>query len=144
IEHPELQLSIVDSDDREAALRLIRAGGAETRLAWRNGRAYRARLERCPVPQHTARIRPDPTYLVTGGLAGVGLEVAKWLAASGARSLALLGRTAHPVDGFAADVSVTQHVCDVTDQAALTEVLAQLKRERAPIAGIFHAAGVLD
>jgi NAD(P)-dependent dehydrogenase (short-subunit alcohol dehydrogenase family)/acyl carrier protein len=144
IEHPELQLSIVDSDDREAALRLIRAGGAETRLAWRNGRAYRARLERCPVPQHTARIRPDRTYLVTGGLAGVGLEVAKWLVASGAKSLALLGRTARGVDGFAADVTVTQHSCDVTDQAALTKVLDQLRRERAPIAGVFHAAGVLD
>ena len=144
IEHPELRLSIIDSDDRDAALRLIRAGGAETRLACRNGRAWRARLEHCVAPQDTARIRSDRTYLVTGGLAGVGLEVAKWLAASGARSLALLGRTAHPVDRFAPEVTVTQHICDVTDQAALTVVLDQLKRERAPVAGIFHAAGVLD
>src|SRR6185437_14340486 len=36
IEHPELRLSIIDSDDRDAALRLIRAGGTETRLACRN------------------------------------------------------------------------------------------------------------
>jgi SAM-dependent methyltransferase/NAD(P)-dependent dehydrogenase (short-subunit alcohol dehydrogenase family)/acyl carrier protein len=144
IEQPELRLSIIDSDDRVAALRLIQAGHSETRLAWRNGRAYRARLERCAAPQDRARIRADRTYLVTGGLAGVGLEVAKWLAASGAKSLALLGRTAHPIEGFAADVTVTRHICDVTDEAALTEVLDQLKRERAPIAGIFHAAGVLD
>jgi malonyl CoA-acyl carrier protein transacylase/SAM-dependent methyltransferase/NAD(P)-dependent dehydrogenase (short-subunit alcohol dehydrogenase family)/acyl carrier protein len=144
IEHPELRISIIDSDDREAALRLIRAGGAETRLASRDGHAYRARLEHCVAPQDTARIRPDRTYLVTGGLAGVGLEVAKWLAASGARSLALLGRTAHPIDGFAADVTVTQHICDVADEAALTQVIDQLKRERPPLAGVFHAAGVLD
>ncbi len=144
IEHPELRISVIDSDDREAALSLIRAGGAETRLAWRGGRAYRARLERSTAPPGTARIRADRTYLVTGGLAGVGLEVAKWLAASGARSLALLGRTAHPIDGFTADVTVTQHICDVTDEAALTKVLDHLKRERPPIAGVFHAAGVLD
>jgi NAD(P)-dependent dehydrogenase (short-subunit alcohol dehydrogenase family)/acyl carrier protein len=144
IEHPELRLSIIDSDDRDAALRLIRAGGAETRLALRNGRALRARLERCAPPQDTACIRPDRTYLVTGGLAGVGLEVAKWLAVSGARSLALLGRTAHLVEGFAADVTISQHVCDVTDQTALAKVLDELKRERPPIAGVFHAAGVLD
>jgi acyl transferase domain-containing protein/trans-aconitate methyltransferase/acyl carrier protein len=144
IEHPELRLSIIDSAHRDAALRLVRADGAETRLAWRDGHVYRARLERCTAPQQTARIRPDQTYLVTGGLAGVGLEVAKWLAASGAKSLALLGRTTHPVDGFAADVTVTQHICDVTDETALAKVLDQLKRERAPVAGIFHAAGVLD
>jgi SAM-dependent methyltransferase/NAD(P)-dependent dehydrogenase (short-subunit alcohol dehydrogenase family)/acyl carrier protein len=144
IEHPELRVSIVDSDDRESALRLIRAGGAETRLAWRGGRAYRARLERSAAPPDTARIRPDRTYLVTGGLAGVGLEVAKWLAASGAKSLALLGRTNHAIDGFAPDVAVTRHVCDVTDDAALTRILDELKQQRAPIAGIFHAAGVLD
>jgi malonyl CoA-acyl carrier protein transacylase/acyl carrier protein len=144
IEHPELRISVIDSDDREAALRLIRAGGAETRLAWRGGRVYRARLERSTAPQGTARIRPDRTYLVTGGLAGVGLEVAKWLAASGAKSLALLGRTAHPIDGFAADVTVTQHICDVTDETALTKVVDRLKRDSPPIAGVFHAAGVLD
>ncbi|MDW8443072.1 MAG: zinc-binding dehydrogenase [Acetobacteraceae bacterium] len=37
-------------------------------------------------------IREDRTYIVTGGLSGVGLEVARWLAACGARHLALVSR----------------------------------------------------
>ena len=39
-------------------------------------------------------VRPDATYLVTGGLGGLGLEVARWLIERGARALALVGRRA--------------------------------------------------
>ncbi len=40
------------------------------------------------------RIRADFTYLITGGLRGLGLRVARWLAERGASSLALVGRSA--------------------------------------------------
>ncbi|HEV2132108.1 MAG TPA: zinc-binding dehydrogenase, partial [Longimicrobiaceae bacterium] len=43
-----------------------------------------------PAPE----IRPDATYLITGGLGGVGLSVAQWLVEQGARSLVLVGRSA--------------------------------------------------
>jgi len=39
------------------------------------------------------RIVPDATYLVTGGLGSLGLVVAEWLVAEGARHLVLTGRT---------------------------------------------------
>ena len=39
-------------------------------------------------------MRPDSTYLVTGGLGALGLEVARSLVARGARHLALMGRRA--------------------------------------------------
>ena len=38
-------------------------------------------------------IRPDSTYLVTGGLGALGLRVAKWLADQGAGTIALRGPT---------------------------------------------------
>ena len=44
-------------------------------------------------------IRPDATYLVTGGLGGLGLEVARWLTDRGARALALVGRRAPDAGG---------------------------------------------
>lgn len=34
------------------------------------------------------------TYLITGGLGGIGLEVAKWMVDSGAKNVALVGRSA--------------------------------------------------
>jgi len=144
IEHPDLRVTMIDTDDRNAVARMVAAGRPETRLALRGGRALQARLERSQPAEAIPALHPDRTYLVTGGLAGVGLEVGRWLATRGARSIALLGRTAHEVKGFPSDVTVTTHVCDVADRTALTAVLDQLKRERPPVAGIFHAAGVLD
>src|SRR5690606_33941508 len=40
----------------------------------------------------TAWRAPEGTHLVTGGLGGLGLEVARWLVERGARRLALVGR----------------------------------------------------
>ena len=37
-------------------------------------------------------VRPDGQYLVTGGLSGLGLEVAEWLVARGAKHISLVGR----------------------------------------------------
>ncbi len=39
-------------------------------------------------------IRPDATYLITGGLGGIGLVIARWLVSRGARHLILAGRNA--------------------------------------------------
>jgi 8-oxo-dGTP pyrophosphatase MutT (NUDIX family) len=42
------------------------------------------------------RVRGDGTYLVTGGLGGLGLAVAGWLAEQGARHLLLVGQDVSP------------------------------------------------
>src|SRR5262249_28971453 len=39
-------------------------------------------------------LRPDATYLITGGLGALGLEVARWMVAEGARRLVLASRGA--------------------------------------------------
>src|SRR5690606_33626966 len=41
-------------------------------------------------------MRADGTYLITGGLGGFGLELARRLVARGARSLVLMGRSGKP------------------------------------------------
>ena len=40
------------------------------------------------------RLRDDATYLITGGLGGLGLETARWMAREGARNIVLMGRHA--------------------------------------------------
>ena len=144
IEHPELRLTMVDADDPAAVPGLVAIGSAETRLAVRGGRVFRARLQRAAPPDAPAEIRADATYLITGGLTGVGLAVARWLVARGARSVALAGRTPQPIGGFPPEATVTGHACDVADEAALSDLLTTLGRERPPLRGIFHAAGVLN
>jgi NADPH:quinone reductase-like Zn-dependent oxidoreductase/acyl carrier protein len=88
------------------------------------------------------------TYLITGGLSGFGLATAEWLTRRGARSLALLGRRGATTPGAAEalvrlaalGVDARAFACDVTDREALARTLREIRREMAPLIGVFHAA----
>ena len=71
----------------------------EDQTAFRNGRRYVLRLARrtktTSKPERVP-IRPDATYLITGGLGGIGLIIARWLVTRGARHLILAGRSSLP------------------------------------------------
>src|SRR5436190_13163200 len=100
IEHPEFWGGLVDVDPEgttdEVAVQLqnvLYHHDDEDQIALRKGTPLVARLVRSQAPvQPDVTLRPDGTYLVTGGLDGVGFEVARWLVARGARHLVLLGR----------------------------------------------------
>lgn len=111
--------------------------------------------------QEALRCRPDGTYLITGGLGVLGLEVARWLAGRGARRLVLVSRTPVPPrsdwDSPTADprvepirelealgVTVRTLAVDITDAAAVTAALSDDALGLPPIRGVVHAAGVLD
>src|SRR5207237_1264982 len=70
----------------------------EDQVAVRGGERFAARLRPLSVEQtsHAPQWRRDGAYLITGGFGGLGLEVARWLARSGARRLILIGRHALP------------------------------------------------
>ncbi|OYX35545.1 MAG: hypothetical protein B7Y99_03275 [Caulobacterales bacterium 32-69-10] len=97
-------------------------------------------------------VSPDRTYVVSGGTVGFGLETARWLAARGAKSLALLGRRGPATPGLApvlADlaaqgVDARAFACDVAGAAALERTLASIRADMAPIGGVVHAAMVMD
>ncbi|MEZ4644655.1 MAG: type I polyketide synthase, partial [Chloroflexota bacterium] len=100
---------------------------------------------------HSSLISPHVSYLVTGGLGGLGLAVARWLAEMGARHLALVGRSAPAAAAQAvlaelaeAGVQVTVLAADVSRQDDMARVLAQMAAEMPPLRGVIHAAGVLD
>jgi amino acid adenylation domain-containing protein len=97
-------------------------------------------------------IRGDASYLVTGGLGGFGLAIARWLVAHGARSLALVGRTG-AVRPQAADaigqmresgVGVAVIAADVADPEGVAAALEEVRRSGKPLRGIIHAAGVIE
>ncbi len=89
-------------------------------------------------------------YLVTGGLGGLGLEVAAWMVDQGARHVALVGRRppseasrARIAELEARGAEVTVAAVDVAEPDQVRALLAGLAGER-PLRGIVHAAGVLD
>jgi NADPH:quinone reductase-like Zn-dependent oxidoreductase/acyl carrier protein len=99
-----------------------------------------------------ARFRTDRTYLVAGGHSGFGFATAKWLAANGARHLALLSRSG-PRDErviealaemAAEDIHLHDLRADLTDPASLASALATLRAAAPPLGGVIHAAMVLE
>ena len=97
------------------------------------------------------RVRPDGSYLVSGGLGALGIATARWLVERGARHLVLLGRSAPKSEAQAAieafrreGVAVRTPAVDVADEAALSRLFAELASDPLPLRGIVHAAGILD
>jgi NADPH:quinone reductase-like Zn-dependent oxidoreductase/acyl carrier protein len=104
-----------------------------------------------PRSSSTQLIRSDGTYLVTGGVGGLGLELCRWLVAQGARHLLLLsrrgatGEAAQAVaDLQAAGAQVVVAQADVAVRAQLAGALATMREQMPPLRGVVHAAGVLD
>jgi len=96
-------------------------------------------------------LRADASYLVSGGLGGLGLRLAEWLAQQGARHLTLVGRRqpdAAAQTALAAiratGAAVETCVADVADEAAMTALVARLAASPWPIRGIFHLAASGD
>jgi NADPH:quinone reductase-like Zn-dependent oxidoreductase/acyl carrier protein len=100
------------------------------------------------ITRHMPVVSGDGAVLITGGLAGVGLRVAQWLATSGARELVLFARGAPSEDARGAIAEIERggarvHVVQgsVADETDVRRAVAAADR---PIRGIVHAAGVLD
>jgi acyl transferase domain-containing protein/NAD(P)-dependent dehydrogenase (short-subunit alcohol dehydrogenase family) len=160
IEHPELGCVRIDldgmprEDDPQSIVEEIRDGGvAEDQIAFRGGRRFVARLMRHNggTVLDCTRFRADGTYLITGGLRGLGLEVARFLIERGACSLFLAGRRGADASAeervaalrrAGASVDVVQ--ADVSDRAQVSRLLARIDSHSPPLRGIFHSAGVLD
>jgi acyl transferase domain-containing protein/NADPH:quinone reductase-like Zn-dependent oxidoreductase/acyl carrier protein len=159
LEHPQLWGGLADlSEGRENEAdewsRLIKVAAAprgEDQIALRGQDVYVPRLVR-RIGQPAAAplaLRADATYLVTGGLGSIGLEIAGYLAAHGARHLALTGRRS-PSDAaqHRIDALREQHGCefrvvaaDVADADDVARLLGTVQAELPPVAGIVHAAG---
>ena len=96
------------------------------------------------------RLRQDRTYLVTGGLGGIGCALAGWLAERGAGAIVLNGRRdpdaeAEETIGALQERGVTVQVelADVTDANAVDGMLERIKGELPPLGGVIHSVGVL-
>ncbi|KAJ1491969.1 acyl transferase domain-containing protein, partial [Baffinella frigidus] len=109
-------------------------------------------LEVAPGFASNKVFRADRSYLVTGGLGGFGLQTAAFLVGQGARHLVLVSRRGAPADadrhvidgmqGLGASVHV--RAVDVSDRDAVARLLDEIRRDLPPLAGVFHAAAILD
>ncbi|MGE0605775.1 MAG: SDR family NAD(P)-dependent oxidoreductase [Pirellulales bacterium] len=105
-----------------------------------------------PAPKPSLRLQPDVSYLITGGLGSLGLLVARWAVEHGARCVILSGRSAPSAAAQAAIREIEQIgalvVCVQADVATAADarrlVDYSIDNGLPKLAGIIHAAGVLD
>jgi len=95
---------------------------------------------------------PEATYVISGGLGGFGLAIARWLVDRGARHLVLMSRRGAPstenqaafdaLCELSAEIVVFQG--DVSDENDVRRMLDEIREKRPPLRGVVHAAMVLD
>jgi 8-amino-7-oxononanoate synthase len=103
------------------------------------------------LPASNQVVKIDGSYLITGGMGALGLQVANWLAEEGAKHLILLGRS-QPKRSAQQEIeqlkqqgiTVDLIQIDLSDYEAVTNLFDNFKSTQTNIKGIIHAAGILD
>lgn len=145
--------------------------GTAAVVAYRGKDRWIQSVERTEIAEGSAqgRLRPRGVYLITGGLGGLGLATAEFLARSVQARVILLGRTGLParngwrqwllshddkdrisqtirklqaLEQLGAEILVAQ--ADVTSLAEVSKAVIAARNRFGKIDGVFHAAGVLD
>lgn len=99
----------------------------------------------------TYNLKSDVSYLIAGGLGGLGRTVARWMVSRGARHLILLSWTKKEdadtlrfLDELkSAGASVATPICDISDKGSLAAILEEVNKTMPPIKGCIQAAMVL-
>lgn len=160
LEHPELDFSRIDLDTRTPASAIaaqlvheLLHKDRNDQVALRPHGRFAARLARASVPRAALQsipIRQEASYLVTGGLGGLGFSVARWLVMNGARHLVLVGRsepnetTRNGIRELEnAGARVTVIAADISREIDVETIFSIIDSDCLPLRGIVHAAAVV-
>ena len=121
-------------------------------IAYRAGKRWSQSFEAIPLKEtlgDEALLRGRGVYVVTGGLGGIGLTLARHLASTAQAKLLLIGRS--PADEAKlqavremeeAGAEVMVRVADVANRDEMAAVLTAATERFGPIDGVIHCAGV--
>jgi NADPH:quinone reductase-like Zn-dependent oxidoreductase/acyl carrier protein len=106
------------------------------------------RVSIVPAAPKEVRFTGDGTYLISGGLGGFGLATALWMAERGARHIVLMGRRGASTEQARAGVEELRQrgvevkvvSGDVSVEAQVASVLADIDATMPPLRGVFHLA----
>lgn len=155
LEKPELfagllDFSTSDSEQFSSIAKIVSSTIKGEQMAVRTGGLFVARLAANKLPAETVNIDEQGDYIVTGGLGGLGLEVASWLAENNAGRIWLISRRAaagqvleriEQIRQQGADIRCLQ--TDISDSDSVNAMMAKIKQQGGCVKGIIHAAGVL-
>lgn len=155
--------------DPEAILQELVSASGDGKVAWRDGVRFVQSVALQPLPDAAENHSKGGTYLITGGLGGIGQTIAADLLKDKAANVVLVGRTKleqrHQWDDILERVNPTSKeargmralmslqgldgtVCyfdgDVCDVNRLREIVSEVENRFGPITSVIHAAGAND
>ena len=91
---------------------------------------------------------PTGTYLITGGMGAIGLQIAEWLITQGIKNIVLLGRSdlkpefKSRLEKLQESTQVNLIKADIANTNQLAQALLQIESTLPPLRGVIHCAGV--
>ncbi|MEM9352733.1 MAG: SDR family NAD(P)-dependent oxidoreductase [Planctomycetota bacterium] len=161
-EEPGLRCRLVDlsagdanpGTSAERVTDLLLTETHDSQFALRDQQLLTARLQRTNLQRATEASngpKAGAAYLITGGLGMLGREAAAWLAGNGAEQVVLVSRrepaeeTAELLDQLRRNgCEVVVHNADMGDADQVRALIGRFGDDLLPLAGVIHAAGVLD
>ena len=153
-EHPDLRTTLVDLPGDTVTPLTAELGLASTDdvVAWRGENRYAKRLSRATLG--TAKpdtiVRHDGSYILTGGLGGIGLAMVRWLVESGAGRVILNGRSTPSEEAQAVLAELEQRAeivvvpGDIAAPGVAERLVSAAEDTGLALRGLMHSAVVLD
>ncbi|KAF1981618.1 hypothetical protein K402DRAFT_425261 [Aulographum hederae CBS 113979] len=135
--------------EMEASFRLLQSGkhiGKVVLTADKNDK-----VQVVPKAQSAYQFSHDATYILSGGLGGLGRSLSHWMVSRGARNIVFLSRSGASTDTARELVSdleakgarVNAFACDVSKKDAVAQCFAEVNKTMPPIKGCIQGAMVL-
>ncbi|KAI6355122.1 hypothetical protein MCOR25_008327 [Pyricularia grisea] len=149
--HAPTPLTVIPVHKVKDAFRLMQHGKHRGKIVL----SFENSNDEVPVlrnPRTALSLDPSGTYLLVGGLGGLGRSLAEMLVDSGARNIAFISRSGMTQPAAKAiveqlsvrpNVNVKVYAGDVSNQASLATALKSCSDELPPIKGVFQMAMVL-
>ncbi len=171
-EHPNLLCRGIEVDEKTSAEKIlseIDLPYKQYMAAYRNNERYSRVIKAAPIikiSENQAELKENGVYIITGGVGGIGLEIAKYLSSLKNIRLILVNRTKIPereswedtlrsnkdarLTGIIKAIreieqkgsSVRLYNADVADRQQMHEILREVRTMYGGIHGIIHSAGV--
>ncbi|TLS24973.1 hypothetical protein PpBr36_06863 [Pyricularia pennisetigena] len=153
---PPSPCRLVSISDLHEAFRLMQTGQHMGKIvfSW-SGNPVVPMLKPNPfsiVASMPSQLDPDATYLLVGGLGGIGRSISRMLVDMGARKLCFISRSglssSPPARALVAELQalqcrVTAYACDAADASQLSQTLVNCQRDSGPVRGLVQCAMVL-
>lgn len=162
-------MDIEDSTDPESIIKELKAGANEYKIADRNGQRYVERIDRVDIAageERSLSLKMDGVYVITGGMGGLGLHIAKQLASKAKINIAFINRSKLPVQAewetilnektngkLCRTINAIREIqnlgaevlclsADISNEEHMIEAVEALTKRYGSINGVVHAAGI--